>query len=69
MTAAYILGALAVGVIVRAVTADGFSTFHFTLLPLICCTPVLVLFAILIPYLCFKNLEQQSVVERIRATN
>ncbi|MDE7202160.1 MAG: ABC transporter permease [Lachnospiraceae bacterium] len=69
LTAAYILGALAVGVIVRAVTADGFSTFHFTLLPLICCTPVLVLFAILIPYLCFKNLEQQSVVERIRATN
>lgn len=69
LIAAYILGALAVGVIVRAVAAGGFSTFHFTLLPLVCCTPFLMLFAVLIPYLCFKNLEQQSIVERFRVTN
>lgn len=69
LAAAYILGALAVGVIVRAAVADGFSTFHFTLLPLVCCTPVLIVFAVLIPHLCFKNLERQSIVERLRATD
>lgn len=67
--AAYILGALTVGVVVRAVTADGFSTFHFTLLPLVGCTPVLIVSAVLIPYLCFKNLERQSIVERLRAAD
>ena len=33
------------------------------------CTPVLIVFAILIPYICFKNLEKQSIVERLRATD
>lgn len=66
LIASYILGALAVGVLVRGMAAGGFSTFHFTLLPLILCTPVLIIFAMLIPYLCFKNLEKQSIVERLR---
>lgn len=65
----YLLGSLTVGVIVRALTASGFSTFHFTLLPLVICTPVLIVFAILIPYLCFRNLDKQSLVERLRATD
>lgn len=69
LIAAYILGALTVGVVVRAVTADGFSTFHFTLLPLVGCTPFLIVSAVLIPYLCFKNLERQSIVERLRAAD
>lgn len=69
LIAAYVLGALTVGVIVRAVAADGFSTFHFTLLPLVGCTPVLIMSAVLIPYLCFKNLERQSIVERLRAAD
>lgn len=68
LAAAYILGAVTVGVIVRGMTSGGFSTFHFTLLPLVICTPVLVIFAILIPYICFRNLEKQSIVERLRAT-
>ncbi len=65
----YILGAVTVGVIVRALTAGGYTTFQFTLLPLIVCTPVLILFAVLIPYLCFRNLEKQSIVERLRAVD
>lgn len=69
LIAAYILGALTVGVVVRAVTADGFSTFHFTLLPLVGCTPFLIVSAVLIPHLCFKNLERQSIVERLRAAD
>lgn len=44
----------------------GFTTFHFTLFPLMICTPILLVFAVLIPYLCFKNLEKYSIVERLR---
>lgn len=69
LIASYILGSFTVGVIVRGMVADGYSTFHFTLLPLIICTPILLVFAILIPYICFKNLEKQSIVERLRATD
>lgn len=29
----------------------------------------LITFAILIPYLCFKNLEKQRIIERLRATD
>lgn len=65
----YILGAATVGVIVPAMVAGGFSTFHFTLLPLAICTPVLIAFAVVIPYFCFKNLEKQSIVERLRMTD
>lgn len=62
----YIVSALAVGIGVRAMTANEFSTFHFTLMPLVICTPVLLAFAVLIPFFCFKNLEKQSIVERLR---
>ena len=61
------VSALAVGVGVRAVTAaDDFATFHFTLLPLGICTPLILVLAVVIPYLCFRNLEKHSVVERLR---
>ncbi|MDE6387758.1 MAG: FtsX-like permease family protein [Lachnospiraceae bacterium] len=65
----YVLSALGVGIGVRAMVAGGYTTFHFTLLPLVLCTPLLVVFAVLIPYLCFKNLEKDSLVERLRATD
>lgn len=63
----YFLSIFAVGIIVRTLTAGGYTTFHFTLLPLVICTPVLLLFAIILPYLCFRNLEKDSIVERLRA--
>lgn len=66
LAASYSLGSVTVGVIVRAITSAGYSTFRFTLLPLVICTPVLIGLAVLIPYLCFKNLEKQSIVERLR---
>ncbi len=66
LAASYLLGSLTVGVIVRAITSAGYSTFRFTLLPLALCTPILIGLAVLIPYLCFKNLEKQSIVERLR---
>ena len=67
LLASWIVSALAVGIGVRAVTAaDDFSTFRFTLLPLGVCTPLLFILTVLIPCLCFLNLEKQSVVERLR---
>ncbi|HBA49672.1 MAG TPA: hypothetical protein DCZ91_18115 [Lachnospiraceae bacterium] len=70
LVASYCLGALGVLVGVRMmVVGDWTATFHFTLLPLAICTPIMIAFAILIPYLCFKNLEKQSIVERLRAVD
>ena len=70
LLASYVLSALAVGIGVRMLVApDWTATFHFTLLPLVICTPILIVFAILIPCICFKNLEKQSIVERLRAAD
>ena len=62
----FIISALAVGVGIRAMVEGGFTTFRFTLFPLAICVPILFFFAVLIPVLCFKNLEKQSIVERLR---
>ena len=62
----YTLSSLTVGTIIRAMAADGYATFRFTLFPLFVCTPVILALAVLIPYACFKNLEKQSIVERLR---
>lgn len=66
LAVSFLVSALAVGVVIRAMVAGGFTTFRFTLLPLWICTPVLLGFAVLIPFACFKNLEKQSIVERLR---
>ena len=69
LAASYVLGTLGVAIGIRAMVSGGWTaTFHFTLMPLVICTPILIIFAILIPYICFKNLEKQSIVERLRAT-
>lgn len=69
LLAPFRISILAVGVVIRAMVSGGFTTFHFTLLPLVICTPILIVFAIIIPYICFKNLEKQSIVERLRAVD
>ena len=66
LAVSYLASTLAVGVVVRKMVAGGFTTFRFTLLPLNICTPLLVAFAVLIPFACFKDLEKQSIVERLR---
>ncbi len=66
LAVSYLLGALAVGVVIRSMVEGGFTTFRFTLLPLGICTPLLLGFAVLIPFVCFKNVERQSIVERLR---
>lgn len=60
LAASYLISSLAVGVVVRAMVEGGFTTFRFTLLPLVACTPILLIFAVLIPHLCFRNLENTA---------
>lgn len=66
LVVSYLISALAVGVVIRGMVDGGFTTFRFTLLPLNICAPMLLAFAVLIPFACFKNLENQSIVERLR---
>ncbi len=61
----YGLSAFAVGIGIRAMVEGGFTTFRFTLLPLGVCTPILLALALLIPYLCFRNIGKVPLVERI----
>lgn len=65
----FALSALSVGIGVRAMAEGGFTTFRFTLFPLVLCTPVLIGLAVLIPCLCFRNLEKDSLIERLRAAD
>ncbi len=65
----YVISSLAVGIGVRTLVEGGFTTFRFTLLPLVICTPLLLLFAVLVPYLCFHDLEKDSLVKRLRSTD
>lgn len=65
----YVVSSLAVGIGVKAMVEGGFTTFRFTLLPLMICTPLLIVFAFIVPYLCFRNLEKDSLVERLRAVD
>lgn len=62
----YIFSTAAIMTVVRSMTEGGYSTFRFTLMPLAVCTPILLLLAVLIPLVSFKNLEKHSIVERLR---
>ncbi len=62
LLASCVMGALAVGIGVRMMVASDWTvTFHFTLLPLVICTPILIVFAILIPYT-FPDGRQETLV-------
>lgn len=45
-----------------------FFTYHFTVLPLLMCVPVLVIIAVIMPIGCFRGISKESIVERIRDT-
>lgn len=62
---AFTVSSIAVGLVLPAIGA-AYSTFRFTLLPLFVCTPILLAFAVIVPFICFKNLEKLSLVERLR---
>lgn len=63
-----VFGALATEIGVKAYLSGSWtSTYKFTILPIIACSPVIVLFSALIPYVCFANLDKQSIIERLRS--
>ena len=66
LAASYLITIPSVGIGVRAMVSGGFTTFRFTLLPLAACTPVLLILAVAVPWLCLRNVEKRSVVERLR---
>lgn len=66
LLASYSISAAVIGTVVRSMVEGGYSTFRFTLMPLAVCTPILLLLAVLIPIVSFKNLEKRSIVERLR---
>lgn len=66
LAASYAVSSLVIGTVIRSMVEGGMSSFQFTLFPLVVCTPILVIFAVAVPYFCFRNLEKQSLVERLR---
>jgi len=61
------LGSLISYVLVKLMAAQiWFFTWHFTLLPLVCCIPVLLLISAAIPAISYKSVSKQSIVDRLR---
>lgn len=61
------LGSLIGYALVKLMSAQiWFFTWHFTLLPLVCCIPVLLLISAAIPAISYRSVSKQSVVERLR---
>ena len=53
--------------LVQALAAQmWFFTYHFTIWPLIFCLPLLMIVAVTVPWLCYKNICQKTVVDRLR---
>lgn len=44
-----------------------FFSYHFTMMPILICGPVLVVISVIIPYVCYHFAVKKSVVERLRA--
>lgn len=59
---------MAVGyVIVNAVAGQmAIFTWHFRILPVLLCTPVLLLISVIVPILSYKGAVKNTVVERLR---
>ena len=56
----YVIGAFAVNTVVRNMVEGGFSTFQFTLLPLIICTPILLILAVVFPLCAAKTWKNRA---------
>ena len=45
-----------------------FFTYHFMITPVLICIPLLILMSIIIPVICYRNMNRQSVVDRLRTS-
>lgn len=72
----YTLGAVAICFILYITTGPllgatlnnifWFFTYKFTVMPILICIPFMIIISFIVPYLGYKNLVKQSVVERLR---
>ena len=61
------LGSLLGYVLIYAIANQmWFFTYHFVIAPVLLVLPVLFILAVLIPSVCYRQMNKQSVVERLR---
>ena len=66
------VGSLVIGTFISLTAVKGiaadmfFFSYHFTLLPLLICIPILLLLSAVIPYFAYRSICRESVVERLR---
>jgi putative ABC transport system permease protein len=71
---ATIMASLVLGIIFSYVVIGGvvgnlwFFSYKFTITPLVVAYPALLVLSVIIPYIAFRSLSKQSVVERLRGT-
>ena len=54
-------------VIIQALAGNlSFFKYNFSIVPMLICAPVLLLFCVLIPLICVKMLQKETIVERLR---
>ena len=46
-----------------------FYTWHFTVLPIIICIPIMLVISSVLPLICFRQIQKSTVVERMRITD
>lgn len=52
---------------VRSFASDmAFYRYHFTLMPILCCVPVLIILALIVPHFAYRSISRESVIERLR---
>lgn len=61
-----ILASLLISTGIKSYLAESYtSTYHFTLAPVFIITPILLFISIILPSLCFHQIDKRSIVERI----
>ena len=43
-----------------------FYSWHFTVLPILICIPIMLVISSVLPLICFKQIQKSTVVERMR---
>lgn len=64
----YFLSFIAISVGVKAyLESQWTATYHFSIMPLLVITPILIAVSIIIPFLCFRYIQKVEITERLEA--
>lgn len=70
MIVALTLGSfLSKGIVTLVAGQVWYFTYHFTIVPILICLPVLVIITYLVPALVYRNISKKTVVERLQLTD